>query len=1438
MSFIRKTRNKNKMKHTKQLFLLLLLAIVSNVAAWGEEKTFSFAQTSSSEGTLTGAPEGVTATFKNTYTSNKEQLTRGNTMTLTIKGLKNSWSVTGVKLNVRNNSSSGNGTAVVTMGSTTLGSMAITGLGSSYQIKEIEISPAQATSDLVITISATANSVYCNNFIITYEDTSSSLTDLTTFEFADSSPTINLLNETTYSQNVSFAPLDYDGEITYSLSDNTAGATISGSAVTVTQAGSVTVTASGTATDVYNKPADASYTLTATDSRTTLYIKTGQDEWNPNVYTFYGNNTFNGDWPGTPATTLETVNGVKWHKISVPSNDFNLVLSDGISQYPSSGGIYLQGKQKVYLVYNSETDGTSNSYAKIVEFAEVTANNINVDEGASVNSNITPNPSGLSLSYSSSDESIATVSSDGTVTGVSQGTATITVSWITQEVGGTHYVNGSTTFDAVVSEGSSGSNSSIYVRVKDASQLVAGKKYIIATELKPNNPNYSVQILGKQTNANYRDKVGVANYPTDTEIDLSNAQAANAVVLTLGGVDGAWTFLASDNNKYLSLNSKNNNLNSSESVSGNNQEWTITSDFQVKSNYDSSRFIQYNSSASPQRFACYTNTQAAAYLYVQKNDNQVATPTFSPAAGEVELGTEVTFNCSTEGVTYYYTTDGSEPTTNSASGISYTVNNSVTLKVIAVKSGMDNSEVAAAEYTISKAAPNLAFSETNVTAYIGEDFTPPTLSYAEGYDGIITYSSSNAAITVDANTGEVSFDASAAGKTTTITATASETDNFSAGTASYVLTVVNPNAIEGNLNNETFGTNYNGSITPIGEFSSVSGNIGSVVVTYAKGSADYAYINNNQIRMYNGSKLTFTAPEGVNILSLTFNTNLADCSSDNGTISGNTWTPGDEEEVNSVTITRDGSSNIQLSTVTISLSQSGTAVPRPRISPVSGTQINENTPISITSEEGTTIYYTTDGSNPIENGALTGTAKAYTGVFNLTKAGTVKAVARDAEGNFSIIASATYNYNGTTALPYYERFDAGLGNFITTTTGTVKWTYRQHTDQDFINKYGEVRKYAYCSNTGYDHDKTGKARFISPIIDLTEEGLSNVMFNFIHAGAYFSNSNMMKAMCKVQVITDDNDKDISDESVLAVDDNWTDVTIPDDGWFTYNDSQFTRKNSGDISLDDYVGNKVRICFLFDATDTDNKGNWNVDQISIRGELVEKVNISKPSTSPETEIEGYTTYVTKNDIDVAATLTEKGVKLYKVVEFDKRNVVLVQLGLGDEGEGAVGENTYSEAMAPAGSPVLVKGEFGERELVLANSSEVIPKLRGNLLRSAMEGVTATENDHFFVLQYPKAVGAYGFHLLSTGRSFDGRRAYLNGVDEVETLTTQTNSAKGVFLFGEEEDVLPLSIQQLDVPASSVTYSDGIFDLMGRKVNTSNGHLPKGIYVVKGKKFVVK
>ena len=89
----------------------------------------------------------------------------------------------------------------------------------------------------------------------------------------------------------------------------------------------------------------------------------------------------------------------------------------------------------------------------------------------------------------------------------------------------------------------------------------------------------------------------------------------------------------------------------------------------------------------------------------------VATPTFSVASGAVNSGTEVTITCSTEGAKIYYTTDGTEPT---ASSTAYTeaisVTPPMTLKAIAVKSGMNDSAVASVSYTIKETVSTPEFS--------------------------------------------------------------------------------------------------------------------------------------------------------------------------------------------------------------------------------------------------------------------------------------------------------------------------------------------------------------------------------------------------------------------------------------------------------------------------------------------------------------------------------------------------------------------------------------------------------------------------------------------------------------------------------------------------------------------------------------------------------
>ena len=95
------------------------------------------------------------------------------------------------------------------------------------------------------------------------------------------------------------------------------------------------------------------------------------------------------------------------------------------------------------------------------------------------------------------------------------------------------------------------------------------------------------------------------------------------------------------------------------------------------------------------------------FVYSATPAETVQTPTFSVTAGEVEKGTKVTISCATEGAKIYYTTDGSTP---SASSTEYTteitIEETITLKAIAVKEGMANSSVAEATYTVKGETAN------------------------------------------------------------------------------------------------------------------------------------------------------------------------------------------------------------------------------------------------------------------------------------------------------------------------------------------------------------------------------------------------------------------------------------------------------------------------------------------------------------------------------------------------------------------------------------------------------------------------------------------------------------------------------------------------------------------------------------------------------------
>ena len=90
---------------------------------------------------------------------------------------------------------------------------------------------------------------------------------------------------------------------------------------------------------------------------------------------------------------------------------------------------------------------------------------------------------------------------------------------------------------------------------------------------------------------------------------------------------------------------------------------------------------------------------------------QVETPTFSLAAGTYCGEQTVTISTLTEGATIHYTTDDTNPTVSSSVYSSaITVDENMTIKAIAVKEGMDDSEIASAAYVINEPY-SIAYSE-------------------------------------------------------------------------------------------------------------------------------------------------------------------------------------------------------------------------------------------------------------------------------------------------------------------------------------------------------------------------------------------------------------------------------------------------------------------------------------------------------------------------------------------------------------------------------------------------------------------------------------------------------------------------------------------------------------------------------------------------------
>ena len=238
--------------------------------------------------------------------------------------------------------------------------------------------------------------------------------------------------------------------------------------------------------------------------------------------------------------------------------------------------------------------------------------------------------------------------------------------------------------------------------VKDVSTLKVGDEIVIAAI----DADYA---LGTNQKTNNREAVAV----TKGGEKLTLNDSVQILTLANGTKDGTFAFYTGSGYLYAAGKSKaqgessnKNYLKTSPDLTD-NASWTIEiaegAATVVAQGENGCNTLRYNNSSG--LFSAYVSGQKDIAIYkletVPAPSNKVATPTASPAAGEVTKGTEVTFSCTTPDATILYKTTGEYT--------EYTdpveVNADTTFTVKATKEGMDDSDEVQFAYTVKAEEP-------------------------------------------------------------------------------------------------------------------------------------------------------------------------------------------------------------------------------------------------------------------------------------------------------------------------------------------------------------------------------------------------------------------------------------------------------------------------------------------------------------------------------------------------------------------------------------------------------------------------------------------------------------------------------------------------------------------------------------------------------------
>jgi parallel beta-helix repeat protein len=217
----------------------------------------------------------------------------------------------------------------------------------------------------------------------------------------------------------------------------------------------------------------------------------------------------------------------------------------------------------------------------------------------------------------------------------------------------------------------------------------------------------------------------------------------------------------------------------------------------------------------------------------------VASPTFSPGAGSYSSAQSVTISTTTSGASIRYTTDGSTPSETVGTLYSgpVSISSNTTLQAIAYETGMTDSSVASAAYSIQAAAPTftpgagtytsvqsvtIATTTSGASIRYTTDGSTPTETNGTLYSGPVTVGSSETLKAIAYSSSYADSGVSSAGYTINLPSAAAPTFSPAGGsyTTAQSVTISSTTSgasirytTDGSTPSETAGTLYTGPVT-------------------------------------------------------------------------------------------------------------------------------------------------------------------------------------------------------------------------------------------------------------------------------------------------------------------------------------------------------------------------------------------------------------------------------------------------------------------------------------------------------------------------------------------------------------------------------------------------------------------------------------------------